>query len=58
MKHLVISALLALFIAGCSSTPDTGAEQSGRPVEGRDGVRTVTAGGVRSSQLPAILTDP
>lgn len=58
MKHLVISALLALFIAGCSSTPDTGAEQAGAPVEGRDGVRTVTAGGVGSSQLPAILTDP
>ena len=58
MKHLVISALLALFIAGCSSTPDTGAAQSGAPVEGRDGVRTVTAGGVGSSQLPAILTDP
>ena len=58
MKQLIIPALLALFIAGCSSTPDTGAEQSGAPVEGRDGVRTVTAGGVGSSQLPAILTDP
>jgi peptidoglycan-associated lipoprotein len=58
MKHLVIPALLALLVAGCSSTPDTGAEQAGAPVEGRDGVRTVTAGGVGSSQLPAILTDP
>ena len=58
MKHLVIPALLALLVAGCSSTPDTGAEQSGAPVEGRDGVRTVTTGGVGSSQLPAILTDP
>ena len=58
MKKLIVPALLALLIAGCSSTPDTGAEQSGAPVEGRDGVRTVTAGGVGSSQLPAILTDP
>ena len=53
MKHLVISALLALFIAGCSSTPDTGAEQAGAPVEGPSGVRTVNASGVGSSQLPA-----
>ena len=58
MKKLIIPILLALLIGGCSSTPDTGAEQSGAPVEGRDGVRTVTAGGVGSSQLPAILTDP
>jgi peptidoglycan-associated lipoprotein len=58
MNKLIIPALLALLIAGCSSTPDTGAEQSGAPVEGRDGVRTVTTGGVGSSQLPAVLTDP
>ena len=58
MKQIIIPALLALLIAGCSSTPDTGAEQAGAPVEGRDGVRTVTAGGVGSTQLPAILTDP
>ena len=48
LKQLIIPALLALLIAGCSSTPDTGAEQSGAPVEGRDGVRTVTAGGPNS----------
>lgn len=56
MKKLIVPALLALLIAGCSSTPDTGAEQTGAPVEGR--VNTVTAGGMNGSQLPAILTDP
>ena len=62
MKHLVISALLALFIAGCSSTPDTGAEQAGAPVESRGGdsskVATVTANGMDSRMLPPELTDP
>ena len=58
MKLLVIPALLALLIAGCSSTPD-GAEQGGAPVESRDGgVATVTAGGVDGRKLPAVLTDP
>ncbi|MCP5267911.1 MAG: peptidoglycan-associated lipoprotein Pal [Zoogloeaceae bacterium] len=59
MKKLIIPALLALIVAGCSSSPDIGAEQSGAPVEGRDGkVNTVNAGGMGSSQLPAVLTDP
>ncbi len=58
MKKLIVPALLALLLGACSSTPDTGAEQTGAPVEGRDGVKTVTAGGVGGSQLPAILTDP
>ena len=60
MKQLIIPAFLALFIVGCSSTPDV-PEQSGAPVEGRGtgpGVATVTAGGVNGSNLPAILTDP
>jgi len=60
MKQLVIPALLALLIVGCSSTPDV-PEQSGAPVEGRNngaGVATVTAGGVNANALPAILTDP
>jgi peptidoglycan-associated lipoprotein len=59
MKQRIIPALLALLIAGCSSTPDA-PEQSGAPVEGRNGagVATVTAGGVNGSNLPAILTDP
>lgn len=58
MKRLVIPALVALILAGCGSTPDTGSEQSGAPVEGRDGVRTVTTDGVGSSKLPPELTDP
>jgi peptidoglycan-associated lipoprotein len=59
MKRLIIPALLALLIAGCSSTPDA-PEQSGAPVESRpgSGVATVTAGGVDGRNLPAILTDP
>lgn len=56
MKKLIVPVLLAVLLGACSSTPDTGAEQSGAPVEGR--VNTVTAGGVGGSQLPAILTDP
>jgi peptidoglycan-associated lipoprotein len=58
MKKLIIPALLALLVAGCSSTPDTGAEQSGAPVEGRDGVKTIQAGGVSGVKLPPELTDP
>lgn len=59
MKRLFVPAILAALIAGCSSAP-TGPEQSGAPVESRDGagVATVTAGGVNSSSLPAVLTDP
>ncbi len=58
MKKIIIPALLALLIAGCSSTPD-GPEQGGAPVESRNGgVSTVTAGGVDGRSLPAILTDP
>ena len=60
MKKLIIPALLALLIAGCSSTPDA-PEQGGVQVETRnnDGkVATVTAGGVDSRKLPPELTDP
>lgn len=62
MRQLIIPALLALLIAGCSSTPD-GPEQSGAPVETRAGggsssVATVTAGGIDSRKLPPELTDP
>lgn len=59
MKRILVPALIALLIAGCSSTPDA-PEQNAAPVEGRDGsgVATVTAGGVKGNQLPAILTDP
>ena len=62
MKRLIIPALLALLIAGCSSTPD-GPEQGGAPVETRGGgtgssVATVTAGGIDSRKLPPELTDP
>ncbi|MDX9707261.1 MAG: peptidoglycan-associated lipoprotein Pal [Azospira sp.] len=59
MKKLIAPVLLAIVLGACSSSPDTGAEQAGAPVEGRDGtVATVTAGGPTGSQLPAILTDP
>ncbi|MEI7614303.1 MAG: peptidoglycan-associated lipoprotein Pal [Betaproteobacteria bacterium] len=57
MNKLLIPALLALLIAGCSSTPN-GPEQAGAPVETRDGVATVNAGGVDSRRLPPELTDP
>lgn len=60
MKQLVIPALLALLIAGCSSTPDTGDQQTGAPVESRgdSGVATVTAGNMDARKLPPELTDP
>lgn len=58
MKQLAIPALIALLIAGCSSSP-SGPEQGGAPVETRGGnVATVTAGGVDSRALPRELTDP
>ena len=62
MKHLIIPTLLALLLAGCSSTPDT-AEQTGAPVESRSGttdgkIATVTANGMDSRKLPPELTDP
>ena len=57
MNKLIIPALLALMIVGCSSTP-SGPEQNGAPVENRNGVATVTAGGVDSRKLPPELTDP
>jgi peptidoglycan-associated lipoprotein len=57
MKQFVIPALLALLIAGCSSTPD--ADQANAPVEdGRGKVATVEAGNVNGSKLPRELTDP
>ncbi len=57
MNKLIIPALLALMIVGCSSTRN-GPEQAGAPVETRDGVTPVTADGVGSSRLPPELTDP
>ncbi|MBW7903249.1 MAG: peptidoglycan-associated lipoprotein Pal [Rhodocyclaceae bacterium] len=60
MKKLIVPVLLAVLLGACSSSPDTGAEQTGAPVESRssDGVKTVTAGDVGGTKLPAILTDP
>ena len=60
MKKLIIPALLALLIAGCSSTPD-GPEQGGAPVESRGDnstVATVTASGLDGRKLPDELTNP
>ena len=60
MKRLIIPTLLALLVAGCSSTPDS--EQTGAPVDSRgsnDGkIATVTAGNMDSRKLPPELTDP
>jgi peptidoglycan-associated lipoprotein len=61
MKKLIIPALLALLIAGCSSTPDA-PDANGAQVETRNNntgnVATVTAGSVDSRKLPPELTDP
>lgn len=62
MKQLIVPAALALLIAACSSTHDTGDQAAGgAPVEtrgGSAGVTTVTTGGVDARTLPAVLTDP
>ncbi len=58
MQKLLIPALLAALIVGCSSTPID--ETAGAPVESRSGsgVTPVTAGGLDSRGLPKELTDP
>ena len=58
LKQLIIPALLAILITGCSSTPD--ADQNGAPVESRDnnGVATVDANNLDGRNLPRELTDP
>ncbi len=57
MKQLVIPALIALFIAGCSSTP-SGPEQNAAPVESGGRVTTVDTASPDGSRLPRELTDP
>lgn len=57
MKQLVIPALIALLVAGCSTTPES--TDGGAPVESRDGnVATVNAGSMDGRNLPRELTDP
>lgn len=61
MKRILIPALMAALIAGCSSTPP--ADSGGAPVETRSGgsgteVAKVVAGNVEGSGLPRELTDP
>ena len=57
LKQLIIPALLATLITGCSSTPD--ADQNGAPVESRDnGIATVDASKLDGKGLPRELTDP
>ena len=56
MKKLILPALLAALVAGCSSTPD--ATDANAPVEGRNGIATVNAGNMDGRNLPAVLTDP
>ena len=55
MNKLIIPALIALLVAGCSTTPD-GPEQAGAPVE--SGIATVNADGVNGRALPDELTNP
>jgi len=62
VKKLLVPALLAALIVGCSSTPTT-EETTGAPVESRQGasgpaVTPVVAGGLDASGLPRELTDP
>ncbi|MGE5472015.1 MAG: peptidoglycan-associated lipoprotein Pal [Bacteroidota bacterium] len=62
MNKLLIPALLATLIVGCSSTPIPD-ENAGAPVESRSGstgpgVASVVAGGVDANGLPRELTDP
>ena len=61
MKKLLIPALLAALLVGCSTTP-LPEDSSGAPVESRSGSSTgvapVTAGGLDASGLPRELTDP
>ena len=62
VKKLLIPALLAALIAGCSTTP-LPEDSNGAPVESRSGssatgVAPVTAGGLDASGLPRELTDP
>jgi peptidoglycan-associated lipoprotein len=60
MKRFIAPIVLSLLLAACSSTPEA-PEQSGAPVESRDGssgVSTVTATPLNGAKLPAILTDP
>lgn len=62
MNKLLIPALLAALVVGCSSTPIP--EEGGAPVESRSsssgssGVMPVVAGGLDSRGLPKELTDP
>ena len=57
LKQLIIPAILAALITGCSSTPD--ADQNGAPVESRDnGIATVDANNLDGRGLPRELTDP
>ena len=62
MKKLLIPALLAALVVGCSSTPIPD-EGGGAPVESRStgassGVTPVVASGLDSRGLPKELTDP
>ena len=62
MKKLLIPALLAALLVGCSTTP-LPEDSNGAPVESRSGssstgVAPVTAGGLDASGLPRELTDP
>lgn len=63
MKKLLIPALLAALLVGCSTTP-LPEDSAGAPVESRSGsssatgVAPVTAGGLDASGLPRELTDP
>jgi len=57
MKRLIIPTLLALLVAGCSSTPDAESTAPvGSPNDGK--IATVNVNDVNGRKLPPELTDP
>jgi len=58
MKQLIIPALLALLIAGCSSTPDAPGQKLADVETRGDKITTVNADDTGARNLPPELTDP
>lgn len=54
MKKLLIPSLVAALLVGCGTSPVS--ETGGAPVESRDGVAPVVAGGLDANGLPRELT--
>ena len=58
MKQLVIPALIALLIAGCSSTPDANGDSAAVETRDQNGVATVNTDRTNGTKLPDELTNP